>query len=42
MFPQIAELGYSERTKHYGIDTVKEAKAFISILLYQLLHAELG
>jgi uncharacterized protein (DUF1810 family) len=28
MFPQIAELGYSERAKHYGIDTVKEAKAF--------------
>ena len=23
-------LGYSERAKNYGIDTVKEAKAFIS------------
>ena len=30
IFPQIAELGYSERAKYYGIKTRKEAKAFIS------------
>ena len=30
IFPQIAELGYSERATYYGIDTVEEAKAFIS------------
>ncbi len=28
--PKIAEFGYSERAKHYGIDKVKEAKLFIS------------
>ena len=30
IFPQIAELGYSERSKKYGINTLKEAKAFMS------------
>jgi uncharacterized protein (DUF1810 family) len=30
IFPQIAELGYSERSKRYGIKTRKEAKAFIA------------
>ena len=30
IFPQIAELGYSERAKYYGIKTRKEAKAFVS------------
>ena len=30
IFPQIAELGYSERSKFYGIETSMEAKAFIS------------
>ena len=30
IFPQIAELGYSERAKYYGIKTHKEAKAFIA------------
>ena len=30
IFPQIAGLGFSERSKRYGIKTRKEAKAFIS------------
>ena len=30
IFPQIVELGFSERSKRYGIKTRKEAKAFIS------------
>ena len=29
VFPQIAELGHSERAKYYGIKTRREAKAFI-------------
>ena len=30
IFPQIAGLGFSERSKRYGIKTRKEAKAFLS------------